>query len=361
MPYLSQRCVCADSWSSRNLAALPGQQTLSPRPTSEDGDARLESAWFWGECHESSRSRTSAGEDNDGSFGRERQGVPIFRGRHCRDWCSGPESWGDGEGFLPYWTAASRRKQWAGVRTMGAIYFKLRVFFRTWDTEIFRRVCVATLDSYSSDRHQEIAALGRIFDALGPDVSVVSISGGSTIFVDAFCEYLGSGYRQKLIDYPFLDLPLFKRCLQRTASNVFGSLDGLATTEFIVNRLKGAETRDWMSSRPDLKKAILTNDLNIPHLFYVVANIIGVWPLIVAYLKETGCKDDGDSLVVKSSTFDREVHHPTRIYCSVMFRRKELTGTSSWIRWCERSSVCCIFFLISVSSPIHFYWVSIST
>ena len=32
-------------------------------------------------------------------------------------------------------------------------------------------------------------------------------------------------------------------------------------TEFIVNRLKGAETRDWMSSRAALKKAILTNDL----------------------------------------------------------------------------------------------------
>ena len=74
-------------------------------------------------------------------------------------------------------------------------------------------------------------------------------------------------------------------------------------TEFIVNRLKGAETRDWMSSRPALKKAILTNDLSMPHLVDIVANIIGVWPLIVSYLMETGRKDDGDSLVVRSFSF----------------------------------------------------------
>ena len=137
---------------------------------------------------------------------------------------------------------------------------KVRVFLRTWDVDTFKRVCVATLDRYSSDLYQETSALGRVVDALGPDVSVASISSGSTVLVEAFCEYLGNGYRQKLIDYPVFDLCLFQRCLQRTASSVFGSLDGLAMTEFIVNWLKGAETRDWMSSRPALKKAILTND-----------------------------------------------------------------------------------------------------
>ena len=59
-----------------------------------------------------------------------------------------------------------------------------------------------------------------------------------------------------------------------------------------------------MSSRPSLKRAILTNDLGMPHLVDVVANIIGVWPLIVSFLKETGFKDDGDSLVVRSSSFN---------------------------------------------------------
>ena len=67
-----------------------------------------------------------------------------------------------------------------------------------------------------------------------------------------------------------------------------------------MNWLKGAETRDWMASRPALRKAIITNDLSMPGLVDVVANIVGVWPLIVSYLKETGCKDEGDSLVVRS-------------------------------------------------------------
>ena len=116
---------------------------------------------------------------------------------------------------------------------------KVRVFLRTWDVDTFKRVCVATLDCYSSDPHREVTALGRLVDALGPDVSVASISGGSIVLVEAFCEYLGKGYRQKFIDYPFFDLRRFRRFLQRTSSSVFGSLDGLAMTEFIVNRLKG--------------------------------------------------------------------------------------------------------------------------
>ena len=201
----------------------------------------------------------------------------------------------------------SRCLNWARSHGSCSVEFeeegdKVRVFLRTWDVDTFRRVCVATLDRYSSDPHREVRALGRVVDALGPDVSVASISGGSTVLVGAFCKYLGNGYRQKLIDYPVFDLRLFRRCLQRTSSSVFGSLDGLAMTEFIVNRLKGAETRDWMSSRPALKKVILTNDLSMPHLVNVVANIIGVWPLIVSYLKETGRKDDGDSLVVRFSS-----------------------------------------------------------
>ena len=212
---------------------------------------------------------------------------------------------------------------------------KVRVFLLTWDADSFRRVCVAALDRYSSDPHQEVTALGRVVDALGSDVAVASIIGGSTVLVEAFREYLGSGYRQKLIDYPVFDLRFFRRCLQRSSSSVFGSLDGLAMTEFIVNRLKGAETRDWMSSRPALGRAILTNDLSMPHLVDVVANIIGVWPLIVSYLKETGRKDDGDRLVVRSS-FLYSCWCPFRTrptYAALCFRRRELTGTSTWTRW----------------------------
>ena len=214
---------------------------------------------------------------------------------------------------------------------------KVRVFLRTWDVDTFKRVCVTTLDCYSSDPHQEISVLGRIVDALGPDVSVASISGGSTVLVEALCEYLGSGYRQKLIEYPVFDLCLFTRCLQRTPSSVFGSLDGLAMTEFIVNRLKGAETRDWMSSRPALKKTILTNDLSMPHLVDVVANIIGVWPLIVSYLKETRRKDNGDNLMIRFPSFwSCRCTSRIRINSAVLcFRRRELTVTFSWTKWRE--------------------------
>ena len=69
-------------------------------------------------------------------------------------------------------------------------------------------------------------------------------------------------------------------------------------TEFIVTRLKGAEHRDWMMSRSILRRAIITGELSMLFLVEVVSNIMGVWPLIVVYLKETGQKTDGNSLVV---------------------------------------------------------------
>ena len=69
-------------------------------------------------------------------------------------------------------------------------------------------------------------------------------------------------------------------------------------TGFIVNRLQGAEIRGWMASRPALRKAIISNSLGMPDLFDVVVNLVGVWPLIASYLKETGRKDGGDSVVV---------------------------------------------------------------
>ena len=107
-------------------------------------------------------------------------------------------------------------------------------------------------------------------------------------------------------------------------------------TEFIVNWLNCAQTRDWMSSRPALKKAILTNDLSMPHLVDVVANIIGVWPLIVSYFKETGSKDDGDSLVVRCSSSGRvDAFSYPNLLCRFCFRRRELTDTSTWTRWRE--------------------------
>ena len=144
--------------------------------------------------------------------------------------------------------------------------------------------------------------MAKNLDAAGPDTFVVSLHGGPHVLVEAFASYLGSGHRAKLVEYPIFDLRLLKRCLQRTSASVFGSPDPFSMTEFVVNRLKGAETRDWMASCPVLRKAIITDDLSMPGLADIVANLVGAWPLVVSYLKETGRKDDGDSLVVGFST-----------------------------------------------------------
>ena len=229
---------------------------------------------------------------------RSRCAFTLFRGHHSSIILNGM-----------YPRILSRCINWAKSHRSCSVEFdeqgkEVRVFLRTFDRDTFRTVCVATLDRYSSDPHQEVSALGRIINALGSEVWVVSISVRSTILVEAFCEYLGSGYRQKLIDYTSFDLRRFQRCLQWTASSVLGTLDGFAMTVFFVNRPKGTKTRDGMSSRPTLKRAILTNHMGMLHLVDILANIVGVWPLIVPYLKKTGRKDDSDSLVVKSSSFD---------------------------------------------------------
>ena len=166
------------------------------------------------------------------------------------------------------------------------------VLVRTWEMFTFRRVCVAVLSRFSANTTLEATFLAKIVDEAGPDTSVVSLYGGPHVLAEVFASYLGRGYRAKLLEYPTFDLRLLKRCLQRTAASAFGSLDPFSMTEFVVNRMKGAETRDWMASRPALRKAIITNDLSIPGLVDVMANIVGVWPLVVSYLKETGSKDD---------------------------------------------------------------------
>ena len=52
------------------------------------------------------------------------------------------------------------------------------VFLRCWDNCQIRRVCVAVLDRFSGNVSEELVALGRIIDAIGPDVHVVSVQGG---------------------------------------------------------------------------------------------------------------------------------------------------------------------------------------
>ena len=138
-------------------------------------------------------------------------------------------------------------------------------------------------------------------DAAGPDASIVSLHAGPHVPAEAFVSYLGSGYRAKLVECPTFYLQLMKRCLHRTVSSVFRSLYPFSMTEFVVNRLRDAETHEWMVSGPALRKAIIKNDLSTPNLVDVVANLLGVWTLVVSYFKGTGRRDDGDNLVVRSS------------------------------------------------------------
>ena len=110
--------------------------------------------------------------------------------------------------------------------------------------------------------------------------------------------YLGSGFTKSFDEYPVVFALLLKRCLQKTASLVFGNLEPFSITEFIVSQLKRAEHCDWIQSQQCLRMTIETGDLSLPGLLHVVSYIIRDKSLIVSSLKETRRKDRYQSLVV---------------------------------------------------------------
>ena len=118
------------------------------------------------------------------------------------------------------------------------------VYIRTWKVGEFVRVAVAIIDQYYGNANSELAILGKILSAVGSGASLVSLSGGSNTLVECYKEYIGSGCTKTLVDYPIFDVRLLKRCLQKTASVAFGTLDPFLMNEFIVTRLKEAEHRD---------------------------------------------------------------------------------------------------------------------
>ena len=197
----------------------------------------------------------------------------------------------------------SRVIGWAKAHHFYNLEFKergvaLRAFRRTWERDTFSRVAVAVTDRFAVDATHELSVRGSVVAAVNGSLSLLAVSGGSHVLADTYGENLESGYSHKLVWYPVFDLRLLKRCLQKVSSSLFGSLDPLSLTEFIFTRLKGAEHRDWTMSRSSLRHAIITGKLSIPSLVELDSNIVGMWPLIVVYLKETGRKTDGDSLVV---------------------------------------------------------------
>ena len=197
----------------------------------------------------------------------------------------------------------SRVVDWAKAHQFYSLDFEERgeslwAFMLTWEKSTFRQVAVTVTDRFAVDATHELSVLGSVVAAVGGSASLVAVFGGSHVLADTYGEYPGSGYKRKLVEYPIFDLRRLKRCLQKVSSSVFGSLDPFSMTEFIVTGLKGAEHRDWMMSRSSLRHAIITGELSMPSLVEAVNNIVVVWPLIVVFLKETGRKTDGDSLVV---------------------------------------------------------------
>ena len=123
------------------------------------------------------------------------------------------------------------------------------VFVWKWDWYTFLRVCVIVLSKYSGETRRDAAVLGQLLSVVGTSLSLVTLVGRSDVLRDTYIEFPGSGYREKLVEYPIFDLRLLRKCLRKFASVVFGSLDPFSRTEFIV-RLKALSTeKGW---HPDM-------------------------------------------------------------------------------------------------------------
>ena len=158
---------------------------------------------------------------------------------------------------------------------------------KTWNQDCCRRVLVGVFNRYAGVCSSELTLLGRLLSSVGSEVSLVSLCGGSETAVEVYEEYLGTGKTRSLIEYPQFILQTLRRCVQKSGSSAFGSMDPFSLVEFLVVRLKGAAHRDWMTSRPALRQALETGCLEMPSLLDVVSNIAGAWPLIVSFMRET--------------------------------------------------------------------------
>ena len=192
---------------------------------------------------------------------------------------------------------------WAEAHHLYSLEFEERgvtlwAFTRKWENATVHRVAVAVSDRFSIDATHDLSVLGSVVAAVVGSASLVVVSGGSHLLTDTYGVYLWSGYNHMLVEFLMFDLRLLKRCLQNVSSSLFGSLNPFLMKKLIVRRLKGAHHCDWMMSRSGLRRAIITGELSMPSPLEVVNNSVGVWPLIVVYLKETRRRTDDDKLVV---------------------------------------------------------------
>ena len=112
------------------------------------------------------------------------------------------------------------------------------VFVRTWEKDSLRRVCIDVIDRYFGDASTELTVLGRVMSSVPDDCRLVSLIGGSHTLIQTYSGYSGSGNTQKVVDQAVFDLRLLRRCMQKSASVVFGSMDPFSMTEFVIVRLK---------------------------------------------------------------------------------------------------------------------------
>ena len=154
------------------------------------------------------------------------------------------------------------------------------------------------MENFTLDATSELSFLSQVIGSVDATFSFVSFVVGSNMLNGIHPTYIGGGNQQKLIIFPIFPFRPLKRCLKKSPSSVFGSLNTFFVTEFLLTRLKGLENRDWMLSRTALRKAVISGVLDMPGLLELVAKIVGVWPLVVSSVKETARKDDGDSLVL---------------------------------------------------------------
>ena len=157
----------------------------------------------------------------------------------------------------------------------------------------------------------------------GDSASVVAISEESNMLVDFYTGDLGKTIptKSRWVSHS-RELKLSKWCLQKISSSVLGSLDPFSMMEFIVTRLKCAEHRDWMMLHSTPRRVIINGELMMSPLVEVVTNIECVWPLIIEYIRETGKKIDGVSLVVYH-TLDLFFLHFVSSYSMIRFDLEE--------------------------------------
>ena len=137
---------------------------------------------------------------------------------------------------------------------------------------------------------------------------------------------------------------VFIRCHPR----VLGSLDPLPWNEFIVTHLKGAEHCDWIMSQSSLRRAVMTNGLQMPSLVEVVANIAGVWPLLKETGKRTDVENCYDTILIFISSHCN--HAPI-----VLFQKKAIVGYFC-IDQMARTKVYRLHMILEIGKSSFIHW-----